>query len=238
MFQNKLFIRTFSLVALIGTGTIVFAIGRSVKQAIAYSAVSEKIEAIPNYSMFEIDLPENTVLYGLKTNIGRFLPYPIDKSNEQAKVFNVVVNSPQQPVVLFLGSNDRGVWDVQWTEGTNILGVVAFGLVTQAVAGLTKFTPVVINTYDDCGGANSIYNRIAKGIVTADLKWNRVNFETLSTNLFGQPHNEHSAYDPYNDTSAYNGEENIYYFGEPPAEDTTLLNSEDVTVESFMNYSE
>lgn len=238
MFQNKLFIRAFSLVALIGTGTIVFTIGRNVKQAIAYSAVSKEIEAIQDCSLFEIELPEDTVLYGLKTNIGRFLPYPIDKSNEQAKVFNVVVNSPQQPVVLFLGSNDRGVWDIQWTEGTNILGVVAFGLVTQAVAGLPKSTPVVTNTYDDCGGANSIYNRIAKGIVTADLKWNRVSFETLSTNLFGQPHNEHSAYDPYNDTSAYDGEENIYYFGEPPAEDTTLLSSEDVTVESFMNYSE
>ena len=229
MFQNKFFIRTFSLIALIGTGTIVFTIGRKVKQAIAYSAVSEKIEAIQDCSIFELALPENTLLYGLKTKRGRFLPYPIDKSNEPAKVFNVVVNSPQQPVVLFLGSNDRGVWDVQWTEGTNILGVVAFGLVTQAVAGLTKSTPVVTNTYDDCGGENSIYNRIAKGIVTADLKWNRVSFKTLSTNLFGQPHNEYRT---------YNGDENIYYFGEPPAEDTTLLSSEDVTVESFMNYSE
>ena len=238
MFQNKFFIRTFSLVALIGTGTIVFTIGRNVKQAIAYSAVSKEIEAIQDCSIFEIELPENTVLYGLKTNIGRFLPYPIDKSNEPAKVFNVVVNSPQQPVVLFLGTNERAVWDIQWTEGTNILGVVAFGLVTQAVAGLPKSTPVVINTQDDCGQENLIYNRIAQGIVTADRKWNRVSFETLSTNLFGQPHNEHSAYDPYNDTSAYNGEENIYYFGEPPAEDTTLLSSEDVTVESFMNYSE
>lgn len=238
MFQNKLFIRTFSLVALIGTGTIVFTIGKNVKQAIAYSAVSKEIEAIQHCSMFEIDLPENTVLYGLKTNIGRFLPYPIDKSNEPAKVFNVVVNSPQQPVVLFLGTEERAVWDIQWTEGTNILGVVAFGLVTQAVAGLPKSTPVVINAQDDCGQENSIYNRIARGIITADLKWNRVSFETLSTNLFGQPHNEHSAYDPYNDTSAYNGEENIYYFGEPPAEDTKLLSSEDVTVESFMNYSE
>ena len=229
MFQNKLFIRAFSLVALISTGTIVFTIGRNVKQAIAYSAVSEKIEAIQDCSIFEIDLPENTVLYGLKTNMGRFLPYPIDKSNEPAQIFNVVVNSPQQPVVLFLGTNERAVWDIQWTEGTNILGVVAFGVRTLKVAGLTKSTPVVTNTLDDCGRANSIYNHIAKGIVTADLKWNRVSFEKLSTNLFGQPHNEHRT---------YVGEENIYYFGEPPAEDTKLLSSEDVTVESFMDYSE
>lgn len=48
-------------------------------------------------------------------------------------------------------------------------------------------------------------------------------------NLFGQQLNEYSVHDL---------EKDIYFFGEPPAQDSVLLSSQDTTVESYMNYSQ
>lgn len=145
MFHNKLFLRTFSLIVLVCTGATVFVLAGGIKQAVSYSAVSEKIDSIPDCSFFELELPENAVVYGLHTDKGVRLPYIIDDTNLTAREIDLVVNSPQQPVVLFLGTYDPSIWDIQWTAGTKILGVVAFGHYTQAVAGLPKETPILTN---------------------------------------------------------------------------------------------
>lgn len=163
MFQNNIFSRIFSLTVFIGTAAIFFTVAGDVKQAVSYSVVSENIEALEDCGIFSLELPEDTVLYGMEAEYGRFLPYPIDDSGDRAKVFDIAVNSPQQPAVLFLETYGPAVWNIQWTKGTEILGVVAFGVKTQAVAGLPESIPTVTNTLDKCGQKNAIINRIARG---------------------------------------------------------------------------
>lgn len=82
----------------------------------------------------------------------------IDESGEEAMRFDIVVNSTTYPVALILGGPHPAIWNVGWTDGTNILAVVLSGGHRQAVSGLPVRIPILVSTRDNHGpcGANYI----------------------------------------------------------------------------------
>ena len=113
-----------------------------------------------------------------------------------------------------LSGLDPVVWDIQWTKGTDILGVMAFGQNRQAIAGLPNSTPIAIDTYNRCG-EESVYT----GYRDDSL------LERLSQQLFGKPLAE---FDSMYDAASFS-------FGEPLTEDSVVLSSNDTSVDSFMD---
>ena len=90
-----------------------------------------------------LELPEDFVVYNAVAYTGQPISRKIDRSDHQTTRIDVVVNSPSQPVVLMLGAYEPTVWDVRWTEGTEIVGVLASGYYHQVVAGLPEETPLL-----------------------------------------------------------------------------------------------
>ena len=227
MFYNKPFLKILSLTTFTGLITSITLLAVGCERANSNSVLSE-LDSIPDCSFFELELPKNAVVYGLHTDKSVILPYIIDDTNQAAREIDLVVNSPQQPVVLFLATYNPSIWDIQWTAGTKILGVVAFGHHTQAVAGLPKETPILTNTYEDCSEEITFYSYLAgKPFYTSTVD-EKFTLEEFSTKLFGQPSNNYTFH-----SQSYSPNESIYFFGEPPEEDTALLSSDDTPVESF-----
>ena len=164
---------------------------------------------------FDSELPEDFVVYGADTYEGiETLPYPIDDSDIVASEIDIIVNSPAQPAVLLLGANNPVVWDIQWTEDTEIIEVVAYGSHRQAVAGLPNDTPVLINTSDRCGDDSFKVDRDDKSTL-----------EQLSRDLYGQSLEQ--------SPSTYGTDS--FVLGEPIEENSVLLSSDDTSVESFLD---
>ena len=114
-----------------------------------------------------------------------------------------------------LGVSDANIWNIKWTEDTEIVAVLTSGYYRQAVAGLPEEIPILTSTY--VNGAKCGYFYI--GSNGESLK----SLNPLSQKLFGQ--------------SIEKIEETIYstnWIGEPPEEeDPQLLSSNDTTVNSF-----
>jgi len=114
-----------------------------------------------------------------------------------------------------LGVYEPNIWNIQWTEDTEIVAVLTSGHYRQAVAGLPEEIPILTSTY--ANGAKCGYFYIGS---------NRESLESLnllSQKLFGQ--------------SIEKIEETIYstnWIGKPPEEeDPQLFSSNDTTVNSF-----
>ena len=166
---------------------------------------------------FDSELPEDFVVYGTDTYKGvETLPYPIDDSDEIATETNIIVNSPEQPVVLLLGEDDPNVWNIQWTEDTEIIEVVAYGTFRQAVAGLPNDTPVLINTFNKCEEDDDYFRTILGDDFT---------LEELSQYLYGQSLEQ----------EASDRRTERFVLGEPIEENSVLLSSDDTSVESFLD---
>ena len=164
----------------------------------------------------ELELPEDFMVYSALAYTGRVIPHQIDQSDNQATQIDVVVNSPSQPVVLMLGTYEPTIWDVQWTEGTNIVGVLASGYYHQAVAGLPEETPILTSTFSNKGDCGYFYD--GSGSVVSP--------EPLSRMLFGQA--TENQFSGYRVLSAIT-------LGEPIEGNPKLLSSDDTPVESFFN---
>ena len=99
-------------------------------------------------------LPEDTVVFAARSINrirGRETGFQIDQSGSQALQIDVVVNSPERPVLLRLYSYEPNIWNVKWTQGTNIVGVMMSGYHQQRVAGLPKKTPWDATAHQDDG---------------------------------------------------------------------------------------
>lgn len=175
---------------------------------------TELDRASQNCTSIDLELPEDFVVYGASGYSGiQNLPRPIDNSGNIPSEIDVVVNSPSQPAVLFLGAYEPTVWDIQWTENTDILGVVAYGYYRQAVAGVPQDTPILINTFTECGENDSFISNL-------DEKYT---LDQLSQNLFGKPLEQNLELD----NAA------IFTLGKSVEEDSNLISSDDIPVESF-----
>ena len=78
---------------------------------------------------------------------GRNLGWKIGPSHHPAKLSQVVVNSPDEPVVLMLGAYEPTIWEVGWTEGTVILAALVAGHQTQGLSGLPPHVPTLVSSY-------------------------------------------------------------------------------------------
>lgn len=86
---------------------------------------------------------EKTKIYATGGYSGRELDFQIDESGHSATTYEVLVNSPNEPVALILGSYEPAVWDIAWVEGTEIQSVLLTGYYAQKIAGLKGETPVL-----------------------------------------------------------------------------------------------
>ena len=155
------------------------------------------------------ELPDEFVVYAVGGNGGKPLDFQIDQTGHMATQSNLIVNSPSKPVVLMLSAFEPNIWNIKWTEDTDIVAVVSSGYYRQEIAGLPRDTPVLTTTLDN--GAKCGY---------FNLENNYQVLNPLSRKLFGQEVNK------------------VYFsdwIGKPLEDDNPkLINSDDTTVDSFL----
>ncbi|MFL1485640.1 hypothetical protein [Marinobacter sp. LN3S78] len=134
-------------------------------------------ERPPPCAFHNLELPESMAVYAAGGYTGRELPFQIDQSGHQATRFDVAVNSPGQPVALMLGAYEPTVWNLGWSQGTEIVAVVVSGYHRQAIAGLEPDVPVLNSSYDNQGSCGYFY--VGKDRNAA--------LNPLSRKLFNQP---------------------------------------------------
>lgn len=99
----------------------------------------------------DLQLPQTFKVYAAGNYFGRKLN-PNIENDDYRYVMQVTVNSPDEPVVLFLGSSCRALWHVSWTEGTEIAAVFVSGRRKPEIIGLPESVPVKINEEYDRNG--------------------------------------------------------------------------------------
>ncbi len=127
-----------------------------------WSALPERIEVLAATS------------YGQSRSTG----FPIDQSGSEAQIIDVVVNAPGRSVALMLGFTLPTIWNVKWTEGTDIRAVWTSGPTRNVVAGLPRSVPVLATVRDD------------KPSPCGTFVWGGQNFEAadkLAMMAFGRP---------------------------------------------------
>jgi hypothetical protein len=98
-----------------------------------------------------IQFPDDMVVLGAGGYKGRDTTYQMIGSKNVATQVDVAVNYNEKPVALFLGAYDSTIWNIGWTEGTNIVAVFVYGYHRQQVAGLKAGTPTLISTSEENG---------------------------------------------------------------------------------------
>ena len=101
------------------------------------------------------DAPANVRILGVGMYSGQEPLGPgiqLDGSGHEVKQTDVVVNNPDEPVLLLLTCYDPIVWNIGLTEGTELAGVAVIGYHGQAVIGIDDSVPLGISTYVDSQG--------------------------------------------------------------------------------------
>ena len=151
---------------------------------------------------------------------GKRVNYQVEDSSHQTSEFDVIVNSPDKPVALILGAYDPSVWNIKWTKGTKIEGVLAFGHHKQFVTGLPKDTPILAgNENRSCDLLNNIGSFFDKVTSSAYPKI----IDDLSKRVYNK-----------NTTSIYHTENGKLLFGNKITNNTKLYTSEDTPIKSFI----
>ncbi len=108
-------------------------------------------------SLKKENLPDDLLIYAGGSYSGRKINHQIDQGGHQATQFEVVVNSPEHPVALILGAYEPSIWNIAWSQGTQIKAVVVTGYNRQVVAGLPKDTPILNSSYHNHGSCGYFY---------------------------------------------------------------------------------
>jgi hypothetical protein len=164
----------------------------------------------------ELQLPEKLAVFATGAYGGKPAGFQIDQSGHEATRFDIAVNSPDKPVVLMLGAYEPSVWNIGWSQGTQILAVLVSGYHRQAVAGLPKTTPIINSSYDNKGACGYFY--------VSDSTMGALN--PMSKRVFGRPV---SMVFP-----VVNGKVVV---GNPLAAGTALRTSSDTTLDSLRDPS-
>jgi len=126
----------------------------------------------------DLELPPNTKIYGTGDYTGARVHWQIDNSGKEASLIKVAVNSPEDPVVLFLGAYTPNVWHIGWTKKTKIVAVMVSGYHSQRIAGLPSDVPVINSTFQNQGACGHFY--------ISDLDKKATKASRLSKSLFGR----------------------------------------------------
>lgn len=161
-----------------------------------------------------LELPDEFVVYAAGGYDGRPLDFQIEQeSGLMADRTDLIVNSPSKPVVLMLGVSEPNIWNIQWTEDTEIIAVLTSGYYRQAVAGLPEEIPILTSTYANGAKCGHFYiGSNGEPLESLNL---------LSQKLFGQ------SIEKIEETYFTN------WIGEPLEEEAKLFSSDDTTVDSF-----
>ncbi|MDH5415047.1 MAG: hypothetical protein OEW87_12995, partial [Flavobacteriaceae bacterium] len=105
---------------------------------------------------FTEQFPKNMKVYAGGGHRGKDTMYPLanSKKSDPAKLFEVVVNEPNKPVALILGTYNPSIWNISWTQGTDIKAVYVTGYHNQAIAGLPSNIPMLNSTFENQGPCN------------------------------------------------------------------------------------
>ncbi len=99
----------------------------------------------------------NTKVFATGAYSGRTLDFQIDQSGHQATQIDVAVNHRGTPVVLMLGAYEPTIWNIGWSQGTQIAAVLVGGYHRQVIAGLPSSVPTLISSYDNKGACGYFY---------------------------------------------------------------------------------
>ncbi len=98
-----------------------------------------------------VQFPKDTVILAAGALGGKAIDFQIDQSGNVSTQIDVAVNYPDKPIALMLGASEPTIWNIAWTEGTNIVAVFASGHNRQRVAGLKMGTPLLTSNSHDNG---------------------------------------------------------------------------------------
>lgn len=181
--------------------------------------------AIPN-----LQLPENAIVYaaGDYGQEGKPLGYQLDQRVAEAKRIDVIVNERRRPVVLMLGAHEPMLWNIQWTAGTKILAAMVGGQYRQAVSGLPRTTPVLLNygTEERQAPCKSNIYVVPSRSSDAEKNKNRKHLDLLAKEVYGRTTDR-----------IYNVTNGRVVIGEPLVAGTKILTSQDIPPESFFDPS-
>jgi hypothetical protein len=138
----------------------------------------------------EVSIPSNLKVYGAGNYAGRPFDRQIDSSGSQSTEFDIVVNSPNQPVALILGAYDPAVWNISWTEGTRIIAVAVTGYDRQIVIGVNPDTPLLISRGMPCEssyswGRTDWFNRLSEKLFHKSV--DAISLSTNGSSVLGSP---------------------------------------------------
>ncbi len=108
-------------------------------------------------SFVNIQFPENLVVIAGGAYSGRKTGRQIDESGHEATVMDVVVNVPDKPVALLLGSHEPTIWKIVHTPQTRIAAIVLSGYYTQVLNGISSEIPLLNSTYVNQGPCGHFY---------------------------------------------------------------------------------
>jgi len=178
--------------------------------------VRKKVDQLSSCAFPDLTLPDDFAVFATGAYTGRTLDFQIDQSGHEATQIDVVVNSPNKPVILMLGAYEPTIWNLIRTENTRIAAVLASGYHRQAIAGLDDNVPKLISTYENRGPCGYFY--------VAEDELNKLN--PLSRRIFGRPVD-----------IVYPAEKGKASIGEPVAAGAKLISSPDTRVDSFRDMS-
>lgn len=104
-----------------------------------------------------LSIPENAVIYAAGGYSGRKVTFQIDQSGHTATQFDIVVNSKKRPVILMIGAYEPTIWNIGWSQDTQIIAVLVSGYHRQVVAGLPENIPLLISSHDNKGPCGYFY---------------------------------------------------------------------------------
>ena len=92
----------------------------------------------------DLSLPAGFQVYAASVHdSGVPLDLKLDNKNNEIKLIKVVVNSPEKPVVLMLGTYMPTVWHFSWTKGSKIVALAVSGGYPPIVMGLPEDVPIL-----------------------------------------------------------------------------------------------
>lgn len=121
------------------------------------AALAQDLKTPAACAFTNLTVPTDLRVYAAGGYSGRRLGYALDESGHEATRFDIIVNSPWQPVALLLGTYEPTVWNISWSKGTRIVAVMISGYHHQAITGLEESVPVLKSSYDNPGSCGYFY---------------------------------------------------------------------------------
>lgn len=112
-------------------------------------AADKPATAVVNEASFDchipdLKLPPTFKVYAASAHDpGPPLPLKLNETENEARLVEVQLNSPDEPVALMLGTYQPTIWHFNWTAGTKVVAVVVSGYDASFIMGLPDNVPVL-----------------------------------------------------------------------------------------------